>query len=160
VQQQQQQQQQRDQLREPPPDKDEAVRRILDPASDVAMKVRAHQELRGVPDAYSPAMVAELLKIGTMNPDGGVRAEVWCFFDGKSRLPAIVAPLVRALQADGDARAREEAADTLGSYLDDPIVEPALRHAADFDPSESVRAKAKRTLRARRSFSPVGQVSR
>ena len=139
------------------PHKDEAVRVILDPASDVAQKMKAHEALRSVPDAYSPAMVAELLRIGTTNPDGAVRAQVWCFLDGQSKLSAIVAPLVRTLQADGDARAREEAADTLGSYLDDPIVEPALRQAANGDASERVRAKAARTLKYRRSFSPVAR---
>ena len=132
--------------------KDEAGRTLLDPAADVAEKLKAHAALRSVPDAYSPAMVAELLRIGTTHHDGGVRAEVWLNFDGRSKLPAIVAPLVRALQADADARAREEAADTLGGYLEDPIVEPALQQAAQGDASEQVRAKAVRTRKARRSF--------
>jgi hypothetical protein len=141
--------------------KDEATRTLLDPAADVTAKLKAHEALRSVPDAYTPAMVAELLRIGTTHHDGGVRAQVWLNFDGRSKLPAIVAPLVRALQADTDARAREEAADTLGSYLDDPIVEPALKQAAQGDASEQVRAKAARTLKARRSFPQLaGEVPR
>ncbi|HZN38567.1 MAG TPA: hypothetical protein VFD82_07170 [Planctomycetota bacterium] len=138
-----------------PRNQKEASEWILDPAADTARKMLAHETLRQVHDAYTPAMVAELLRIGTTDLDGGVRADVWRFFDGRSRLPVLVAPLVRALMADGDARAREEAADTLGSYLDDPIVEPALRRAAQADASDRVRAKAKRTLESRRSFAAV-----
>jgi hypothetical protein len=143
-----------------PADQAEASRWILNSDMDVALLLRAHEALRGVQDAYSPAMVAALLQIATTNADGQVRADVWRFFDGRSKLPALVAPLVRALQTDSDARAREEAADTLGSYLDDPIVEPALRHAAESDSSDRVREKAQRTLKARRSFSTVGSAGR
>ena len=98
-----------------------------------------------------------ILRIGTTNQDGGVRADVWRFFDGESSVPAIVNPLVRALQADPDARAREEAAETLGNYFDDPIVESALQLAVESDGSERVRNKAKRTLAARRSIAPPAE---
>ena len=139
------------------PTREDAGRSILDPTSDVAKKMRAHEALRKVNDAYTPAMVAELLRIGTTNQDGGVRADVWRFFDGESSVPAIVNPLVRALQADPDARAREEAAETLGNYFDDPIVESALQLAVESDGSERVRNKAKRTLAARRSIAPPAE---
>lgn len=139
------------------PTKAEAAKWILDPAADSAQKLRAHEAMRSVADGYTPAMVAELIRMGTTDQNGAVRADVWRFFDGKSRFPQIVAPLVRALVADADATAREEAADTLGSYLDDPVVEPALRRAAEGDASERVRAKAKRTLTTRRSFAPLAE---
>lgn len=120
---------------------------ITDPHVGVEQKLKAHEALRNVPDAYTPEMVRELVNIGQFDPDGRVRADVWRFFDGDSDLPVLVDPLLRALTADPDQRAREEAAETLGNQAgDDPMVVRALQHAAKFDEDQRVRDKASRTL--------------
>lgn len=121
--------------------------RILDSSLPIADKLRVHEALRNVQGAYTPRMVQELILIGTSNPDATVRADVWRFFDGATKLPVLVPHLLRALVQDPAAEVREEAADTLGMYADDPAVAPALRDAAARDLDQRVRDKAARTLR-------------
>jgi outer membrane murein-binding lipoprotein Lpp len=139
---------------QPPETKEDAARReaaqrtILDPKASVKDKLAAHEQLRRVPDAYTPAMVQELLRIAAATDDGQERADVWRCFDGSSKLPALVQPLLRALASDPADIAREEAAETLGNYLDDPVVESALQWSAARDGAERVRAKAQRTLQS------------
>jgi hypothetical protein len=123
-----------------------AERTILDPAAPVEEKLAAHERLRRVPDAYTPPMVQELLRIAETSQRAETRADVWRFFDGASRLPHLVPPMLQALANDADWIAREEAAETLGNYLDDPVVLGALRWTAEHDAHERVRAKAQRTL--------------
>jgi hypothetical protein len=123
-----------------------AERTILDPIATVEEKLAAHERLRRVPDAYTAPMVQELLRIAAMSQQGQTRADVWRFFDGASKLPDLVPPLLHALANDADWIAREEAAETLGNYRDDPMVLGALRWAAEHDANERVRAKAQRTL--------------
>jgi len=138
----------------PPETKEEAAqreaaqRKVLDPSATVQDKLAAHEQLRRVPDAYTPAMVQELLRIAATSGEGQVRADVWRFFDGESKVPALVRPLLRALGNDTEDIVREEAAETLGNYLDDPVVAGALRWSADRDGAERVRNKAQRTLQS------------
>jgi hypothetical protein len=120
--------------------------RVLDPKLSDKEKVRAHEALRQVPDAYTPAMVQELVRIGTSHQDAHIRADVWRFFDGRSQIPALVPSLLQALVNDSSEEVRDEASETLGNYLKDPTVLFALRHAAQHDTSMRVRRKAIRTL--------------
>ncbi len=121
-------------------------RTIVDPAATVAQKVAAHRRLRHVADAYTPAMVDELVRIATCDADAEVRAQTWCFFDGASAPPALLAPLLQAIGRDPSPRPREEAAETLGNYGDAPGAVAALEAAAAHDPDSRVRHKARRTL--------------
>ena len=93
-------------------------------------------------------MVADLVQIGLTAIDPEHRADVWRNFDGASHLPALVPHLRDALSNDRDPRARDEAAETLGNYLDDPEVLAALKWSAENDESPRVRQKALRTLNA------------
>lgn len=124
-----------------------ATNTILDPRASVQAKVEAHKTLRYVENAYTPAMVQELLRLATLDPEPSVRASTWTSFDGQTRLPELVQPLLNALANDPDAGPRNEASETLGNYADYPGVLEALRHAAKHDPSLEVRGKALRTLR-------------
>lgn len=119
---------------------------LADPAAGVAEKLAAHEALRRVADAYTPAMVADLVHIGTNEPDARMRADVWRFFDGSTHLPDLVPHLLAALEFDVDALVRDEASETLGNYADAPAVLEALRFAAEHDESQRVRTKAQRTL--------------
>lgn len=124
----------------------EAQRVLADAAASVDDKVEAHQRLRRVANAYTPAMVQDLVRIAETDPRPVARANVWTWFDGATLLPELVRPLLRALAHDPDGAVRAEAAETLGNYLDNPAVLPALRQAAQDDADEPVRAKAQRTL--------------
>lgn len=124
----------------------DARRVIVDPAASVAAKLEAQQRLRRVENAFTPAMLRELVRIGTTNPDPKVRADVWRFFDGPTNYPEIVDPLMRAMRFDSADVARDEAAETLGNYASNPAVRQALAHAAEHDPSVRVRNKAQRAF--------------
>jgi hypothetical protein len=141
---------------EPLPDRGVAERWILDPNETVARKLRAHEALRRVKDAYTPAMAEILVRIGATDLDGQVRADVWRFFDGYSRLPQLVTPLLAALAVDAEAKVREEAVETLGNYQDDPRVRLALEATIRGDGDSGVRDKAKRTLGERGSAAANG----
>jgi hypothetical protein len=125
-----------------------ATRIICDPRSKPGELVAAHEKLRFVPDAYTPAMVQALVAVGTTSPDSLTRSQIWANFDGASRFPQIVQPLLNALANDTSDHVRNEASETLGQYLDDPVVKKALENAAKSDSSQDVRDKAMRTLRS------------
>lgn len=131
-------------------EQEEAVRAakavLEDPSASREAKLAAHEALRNVVDAYTPAMVADLAEIGMNDPDPGVRADVWRNFDGSSHLPDLVPHLLRALTSDSDPGPRNEASETLGNYVEDPEVLAALRYAAQNDSSPQVRRKIERTL--------------
>lgn len=127
--------------------REQGSRRVLDPKATDKDKVKAHEALRYVPDAYTPAMVQELVRIGNSHPDADTRADVWRFFDGRSHIPTLVPHLLQALVQDASEKVRDEASETLGNYLKDPTVLLALRYAAENDASMRVRRKAIRTLR-------------
>lgn len=124
----------------------DAQRTLADPRATVAEKVEAHETLRRVADAYTSFMVADLVRIGANDPDPAVRSNIWCYFDGSSHLPELVPHLLHALSRDLEASVRNEAAETLGNYANDPAVLAALRYAAENDESSEVRQKAARTL--------------
>jgi hypothetical protein len=119
---------------------------LADPAAKVAEKLAAHAALRRVVDAYTPAMVRDLVQIGANDPDAAVRSDVWRYFDGSSHLPELVPSLLQAMSGDPDPSVRAEASETLGNYLDDPAALAALRYTARFDERPEVRMMAMRTL--------------
>jgi HEAT repeat protein len=61
-----------------------------------------------------------------------------------------VQPLLLSMQTDADAKVREEAAETLGDYLDQPGVQQALRTASGSDADPAVRRQALSSLGSRR----------
>ncbi len=117
-------------------------------AGTVGDKVRAHERLRRVPDAYTPEMTKELIRIGLGDPSAKVRADVWRIFDGDSasKLLAIVPPLVQIVRNDVSGRVRSEACETLGNFANNAAALNALRFAARHDQDARVRIQATRSL--------------
>ncbi len=121
---------------------------ILDPGRSDQEKLRAWGELRSHPNGWNDAVVATMTHLGLNHADATVRADVWRQADARSTNPAMGQALLRALQADQEAKVREEAAETLENYLDLPGVRDALAYARDRDVDEAVRRQATRTLTA------------
>ena len=119
---------------------------ILDATTTDGEKLAAHQTLRRVEDAYTPAMVAELVRLGLESDVPRYRADTWRFFDGSSRLPELVPHLRTAVNTDPEPNVREEAAETLGEYLDEAGVVELLEWLRDNDPDPEVRDEARRAL--------------
>ena len=119
---------------------------LMDPAATTEELLAAHEALRRIENAYTPQMVEDLVHLATNDPSGEVRADVWRFFDGATRLPELVPHLRNALSNDSDPRTRAEAAETLANYADDPDVLAALKYALENDPSPEVKRKLGRVL--------------
>lgn len=120
---------------------------ILDPRSDDEAKLRAWGQLRGLGDSWNDAVVATMTHLGLTSADAKVRADVWRQADGGSRVhPVMCNALLHALAADGDAKVRDEAAETLENYLGQPGVREALDVASRSDLDEKVRRRAVETL--------------
>lgn len=119
---------------------------ILDQEASSLAKVESQKTIRSLPDAYTDAMVEELVRIGEHDGEESIRANVWKFFDGAANLPVLIEPLLRAANYDESDRVRSEAAETLAKYADDPVVLEALQWLAENDSSPDVRRKALREL--------------
>ena len=120
---------------------------ILDPEASSLAKVESQKTIRSLPDAYTDAMVKELVRIGEHDGEESIRANVWQFFDGAANLPVLIEPLLHAVNYDESDRVRSEAAETLANYADDPVVLEALQRLAENDSSLDVRRKVLRELR-------------
>ncbi len=121
---------------------------LLDPAATEQARIEAWRGLRRIPDSYDDAVVAVITQLGLSSADAATRADVWRQADSRSKHPAIATALLQALQSDAAANAREEAAETLGIYLDSPGVRQALELAAQSDADEKVRRQASSSLNA------------
>jgi len=120
---------------------------ILDARSDDKAKLRAWSQLRGLGDSWNDAVVATMTHLGLTSADAKVRADVWRQADGGSRVhPVMCNALLLALASDGDAKVRDEAAETLENYLGQPVVRQALEQASRHDADEKVRRRAVETL--------------
>jgi len=120
---------------------------ILDPRATEQQKREAWGRLRSAgADAWTDAVVDEMVRVGLTSTDPNVRADVWRQADGGSRSERIVPALMQALASDADANVREEAAETLENYAKLPHVRLALEAAANGDVEEKVRNFARRSL--------------
>ncbi len=124
----------------------QAAQSILDGAKSDTQKLESWSTLRGQEEAYTDAIVQEMIRIGTSATDAAHRADVWRQADGRSKHPALAHALVLALQTDPEAKVREEAAETLEIYRDVPGVVEALRIARDGDAAAGVRRQASNSL--------------
>ena len=120
---------------------------ILNPEASSLAKVESQKTIRSLSDAYTDAMVKELVRIGEHDGEASIRADVWRLFDGAANLPVLINPLLRAVNYDESDRVRAEAAETLVNYVDNPVVLEALQRLAENDSSLDVRRRALRELR-------------
>ena len=120
---------------------------MLDPANDDMAKIRAWQNMRmNAAEYWSDAVVAEAVRIGTTAEDPQVRADIWRQAHANHTHPLLLQPLLQALTTDPDRSVREEAAETLDLYLDQPGVPETLQTASQYDADPGVRMQAATSL--------------
>lgn len=132
--------------RNPRLDAADAKRILASRSATIDEKVRAHERLRRVPDAYTPQMIQDLIRVAQTDPRPAVRAHVWTCFDGATRSQMLVEPLLHSMRFDADDKVRAEAAETLGNYRENPAVMQALELVVKHDKSGHVREKAGRSV--------------
>lgn len=132
------------------PEQLEEARSTILAAAPEQEKLVAWRLLRNHPEARTDAVVQEMARIGGTSEDAATRADVWRQAHSEPH-PLLRQPLLTALVADPDADVRDEAAETLDRYRDDPDVIRALEAAAAQDESAGVRARALRSLERLRS---------
>ena len=130
----------------------DATRVMTDPDANEQMKAAAWRTLRmRAADSWTDAIVAEAVRIGTTSTDPMLRADIWRQAHANYTHPLLLEPLLTALAEDSERSAREEAAETLDLYLDQPGVVDALRTASESDPDPGVRGQAMASLSQVRS---------
>ena len=112
---------------------------IVGGANTEAERLQAWRGLRGHENAYTDAVVAQMVHLGLTASDPETRADVWRQADGRTKHDALVPALLQAVQSDADRRVREEAAETLVEYSDRPAVEASLRQLLASETDEGVR---------------------
>ena len=120
---------------------------MLDPVNDDMAKIRAWQNMRmNAAEYWSDAVVAEAVRIGTTAEDPQIRADIWRQAHANHTHPLLLQPLLQALTTDPDRSVREEAAETLDLYLDQPGVPETLQTASQYDADPGVRMQAATSL--------------
>ena len=120
---------------------------MLNPLADDQMKAGAWGQIRmNAADAWTYQIVAEAVRIGTTSTNPQIRADVWRQAHAGRTHPLLLQPLLHALANDLERTAREEAAETLDLYLDQPGVREALQTASQYDADPGVRRQALTSL--------------
>ncbi len=137
------------QVRTEPMTPEDARLKVLDPAAEDAEKLAAWGALRRA-ETWGDDVVDEMVRVAQTSTDAALRADVWRQADGRDRNVRLVGPMIDALRNDSASRVREEAAETLANYLEEPGVVSALQNAASNDPADDVREQARDSLGKRR----------
>jgi len=80
---------------------------------------------------------------GTEDPK--IRAGIWRHMH-RAKDRQLIDPMIQALAHDTEGRVREEAAESLGFFLDVPRAKAALEHAMRNDAAKGVRREAERSM--------------
>jgi RNA polymerase sigma factor (sigma-70 family) len=127
------------------PDIAQARRIVLNVQAAPAERLAALSALRTA-DARGADVVQAMLQLVQASDDPAIRADIFRQLSGVQ--DANLRPqLVTSLLNDANAKVREEAAETLEGFLDDPEALAALQHAAQNDPDDDVREQAGKTIR-------------
>ena len=126
-------------------------RRVLDVHNTVEDRLSALRSLRGkklrdptgtgVTDARDSAVVAAMAQLAESSAEPGARADIFRQLHGVTNA-VLKRTLLQALAQDPSAKAREEAAETLDAYRDEPDVRAWLQHACRNDVELDVRQQA------------------
>ena len=116
---------------------------MLNPLADDQMKAGAWGQIRmNAAESWTDQIVAEAVRIGTTSTNPQMRADIWRQAHAGRTHPLLLQPLLHALTNDLERTAREEAAETLDLYLDQPGVRQALQTASQYDADPGVRRQA------------------
>jgi hypothetical protein len=116
---------------------------MLDPLADDQMKAGAWGQIRmNAAETWSYLIVAEAVRIGTSSTNPQMRADIWRQAHAGRTHPLLLQPLLYAMANDLERTAREETAETLDLYLDQPGVREALQIASQYDADPGVRRQA------------------
>lgn len=139
--------------RKDPIDLTEWQRRATDSRAGEAMRLTALQVLRGKKvgdqDAITPDVVRSMIDLAEHSERSTTREDVYRNLHGVKN-PLLRDSMLRALASDPSPKVREKVAQDIDTFLPDPVIESALRQAADGDSDPGVRAQALKTLSERR----------
>jgi hypothetical protein len=108
-------------------------------------RLKALTQLRNIKDGRSHDVVMSMLELYRESDDPKIRADIFRQLS-KVAEPELRDTLIDALRSDQAPEVREEAAETLGTFRDDPSARDALEYAAENDANEKVRKQAKDAL--------------
>jgi hypothetical protein len=128
----------------------DAQRVATDRGASEKDKLAALRKLRGQKtddgrDALTHDVILAMLDIAERSDTEDSRLDVYRNLHGASD-PSVKESMLRALTQDSSAKVREKVADDIDTFLGDPLVQSALRDAADRDADLGVRAQAAKTL--------------
>ncbi|TAJ24498.1 MAG: hypothetical protein EPO68_01325 [Planctomycetota bacterium] len=131
------------------PEPSEARLTALDFGRSEAERLAALGKLRDMTidgrDARSREVVLAMLDLAERSPNEKTRDDVYRQLHGVKD-DALRDAMLRSLAGDPSAKVRRRAAEDIDTFLPDPMVEAALRRAAETDADANVRAMALSTL--------------
>lgn len=117
----------------------------VDRSQGIGERVRALRELRFRDGRSLEVTLAMTELFQDPATPAALRADIIRQLD-EVTFPELREPLLHAVLNDPEAEVREESAETLGPFLDDPRVEEVLRHVKENDPDHRVRRQAYESL--------------
>lgn len=121
----------------------------MNAAQSEEQRLEALGALRGIEGGRDANVVASMIHLAQTSKNGDTRADIWRQMS-RAKDPQLIAPMLHALQTDTHAKAREEAAETLGDFNDRGDVRAALEHASKQDADAGVRRQAAESLNQER----------
>jgi len=120
---------------------------MMNPTAEDQMKGAAWGQLRmNAAEAWTDVIVTEAVRIGATSTNPQLRADIWRQAHAGVAHPLLLQPLLYAMMNDPERSAREEAAETLDLYLDQPGVREALQATSQYDADPGVRRQAMMSL--------------
>ena len=120
---------------------------MMNPIAEEQMKGAAWGQLRmNAAEAWTDLIVTEAVRIGATSSNPQLRADIWRQAHAGVAYPLLLQPLLYAMANDPERSAREEAAETLDLYLDQPGVREALQATSQYDADPGVRRQAMMSL--------------
>ncbi len=120
---------------------------MMNPIAEEQMKGAAWGQLRmNAAEAWTDLIVTEAVRIGATSSNPQLRADIWRQAHAGVAHPLLLQPLLYAMANDPERSAREEAAETLDLYLDQPGVREALQATSQYDADPGVRRQAMMSL--------------
>ncbi len=131
-----------------PPDIAQSRQIALNPQASPEERLAALRTLRAA-NARTSDVVQAMLQLHATSANPDVRADIFRQLSGVKDA-ILKPPLINALLKDEHPKVREEAAETLASFLADPYVRSTLNAAAQNDADGKVQKQARESLEGNR----------